>query len=139
MNDTEEPSRRLSDETLAEKRLRHLRERRDRLERMKRLDIPGEAWGKLMDECEADPAKHLALVEGDELPTGKPHLELLVIDSVPRINHRVMGAHLSDGTWVTARCRDNRNYMKGMTASAYDAGDGVWVIEGKGPRYRGRW
>jgi hypothetical protein len=67
---------------------------------------------------------------------------LLVVTSVPKMNRRILCAVKKEGgAAVRVRVRDNQNFMPGMEFRARPDGAyaDIYILEGRGPRYRGRW
>jgi len=69
-----------------------------------------------------------------------PRIEALIVTNVPRNKHIVEAAR-SNGTVVRVRVSDNKNFLPGMTLTARQGHQfaDVWNLEGRCPRYRGRW
>jgi len=66
----------------------------------------------------------------------------LVVANVPQRNVRLLDARKKEGgDMVRVMVRNNRNFLPGMEIKAMPSGEwlDVFVLEGRCPRYRGRW
>ena len=69
-------------------------------------------------------------------------VELLEVVTVPWRNHRILTARKKEGAGeVRVQVRDNRNFVAGMEIKARPSGgfEDLFVLEGRAPRYRGKW
>ena len=69
---------------------------------------------------------------------------LMVVTSVPKVNRRILCARKKEGEEggeMRVRVRDNINFMPGMELRARPDANyaDIYVLEGRTPRYRGRW
>jgi hypothetical protein len=68
---------------------------------------------------------------------------LLTISQVPKINRRILCARLKKGAQneVRVRVKENQNFLPGMEIRARrdPLYQDVYNLEGRTPRYRGRW
>jgi hypothetical protein len=62
----------------------------------------------------------------------------LTVTMVPR-NRHILLAKKEDGTEVRLRVRDNVNFLIGMQCRGRHAHEDVYDLEGRAPRFRGRW
>lgn len=65
----------------------------------------------------------------------------LKVTRIPTRNTRILEAQKKDGRTVRVRVPSNVNFLPGMTISAREEGPyaDVMTLEGRCPRYRGRW
>ena len=68
--------------------------------------------------------------------------EEMVVVNVPGRNRRIMSAQKKvGGALVRVQVRDNGNFMPGMEIKARAGGEfpDLYVLEGRAPRWRGKW
>lgn len=79
--------------------------------------------------------------EGGGDPGREAGPEELTVVSIARRNVHMLDARKKDGAMVRVKVRSNLNFIPGMVINARPGGEwpDVYVLEGRAPRYRGRW
>jgi hypothetical protein len=60
------------------------------------------------------------------------------VSKVP-MNPRIVFARLESGEEIRVRVRDSKKFVVGMMLKARAGDGGVYLLEGRGPRFKGRW
>lgn len=55
------------------------------------------------------------------------------------VNPRIVFARLDSGEEIRVRVRDSKKFVVGMMLKARAGDGGVYLLEGRGPRFKGRW
>ena len=85
--------------------------------------------------------KEPASPEAPAAPEKEPAPDLLTVLRIPR-NQRIVEAKKKDGRVVRVRVRDNKNFVAGMEIRARHIPadfEDMMTLEGRCPRWRGRW
>lgn len=70
---------------------------------------------------------------------GRPELVEIRVRKVPLNPRMVFGELVKGGDFVRVRVRDSRKFVPGMVLRGRFVDGDVYVLEGRGPRFRGRW
>lgn len=129
----------ISRETMREKRTELMTEGQDWIQDGRDIKITPGALAALKDVL-SDTLTPEEKKAADEAPTTQGEVKTFTVSRVTR-NPKIILAKKEGGEEVRVRVKNNRNFLPGMEVRARQdlAYDDVFVLEGRCPRYRGRW